>query len=427
MEAVERLAARGRAGGAEALPEPAEAERRRHDLPGVLEAARRAIQRRLLCPKAARALDYLRGRGLTDETIRRLRPWLVRRGPRRAWQPNWRGEGDRAATCWSRPGCCAKTLKPAAAYELFFNRVMFPIRDRRGRGHQLRRPHAGRRPAEIPQRPGNRAVLQAPHALRPGPWRASGARAAREIVVVEGYMDVIALHQAGFAGAVAPLGTALTEEQLGELWRLTPAPILCFDGDAAGRRAAARAADLALPLLAPERTLRMATLPDGEDPDTLVTPQAGRPAFAGGAGAARPLAEALFDLMREAVPATRHAGAARGVAHAAGGGRARASPTAPWPANTAARCSTVSSPTGAGQQGAAGSPARMQPAPVPLPLPSQRRDCRSSAAAHPDRHPAAPSDLLPDVEHAFAASMLPPPCDRCATRLLDWADARERA
>ena len=95
-------------------------------------------------------------------------------------------------------------------------------------------------------------------------------RGKAEIVVVEGYMDVIALHQAGFGGAVAPLGTALTEEQLGELWRLSPAPVLCFDGDAAGGRAAARAAELALPLLAPDRTLRFASLPAGEDPDTLI-------------------------------------------------------------------------------------------------------------------------------------------------------------
>src|SRR6202042_2438224 len=88
---------------------------------------------------------------------------------------------------------------------------------------------------------------------------ARGARGA-EIVVVEGYMDVIALHQAGFTGAVAPLGTALTEEQLEELWRLTPAPVLCFDGDAAGARAAARSAELALPLLDPEPTLQLAHL-----------------------------------------------------------------------------------------------------------------------------------------------------------------------
>ncbi len=83
-------------------------------------------------------------------------------------------------------------------------------------------------------------------------------------------MDVIALHRAGFASAVAPLGTALTEFQLQELWRLAPEPILCFDGDAAGQRAAARALRRALPLLQPGRSLRFAALPPGEDPDSLI-------------------------------------------------------------------------------------------------------------------------------------------------------------
>ncbi len=83
-------------------------------------------------------------------------------------------------------------------------------------------------------------------------------------------MDVIALSQAGFPQAVAPLGTALTEEQIAELWRLVPEPTLCFDGDTAGERAAARAAERALPLLKPGQSLRFAMLPEGEDPDTLI-------------------------------------------------------------------------------------------------------------------------------------------------------------
>jgi DNA primase len=117
-------------------------------------------------------------------------------------------------------------------------------------------------------------------------------------VAVEGYMDVIALHQAGFCGAVAPLGTALTEDQLAELWRLSPMPVLCFDGDAAGARAAARAAQLALPHLTPERSLKLATLPSGEDPDSMVRGR-GRAAFQAVLEQARPLGEALYDLVRE--------------------------------------------------------------------------------------------------------------------------------
>ena len=152
-------------------------------------------------------------------------------------------------------------------------------------------------------------------------------------------MDVIALHQAGFGGAVAPLGTALTEEQLEELWRLSPAPVLCFDGDAAGAGRRRGRRRLALPLLAPDRSLRLATLPAGEDPDTLVRrrgaerhsmPSWMRPA---------PLAEALFDLLREGPArttpehaphsATRLEAAAR--THPGPGARARISPRAARP------------------------------------------------------------------------------------------------
>lgn len=101
--------------------------------------------------------------------------------------------------------------------------------------------------------------------------RAAGpARKAGRVIVAEGYMDVIALAQAGIAEAVAPLGTALTEAQMERLWRLTDVPVLCFDGDGAGQKAALRAARRALPLLQPGRSLAFATLPAGQDPDDLV-------------------------------------------------------------------------------------------------------------------------------------------------------------
>jgi len=93
---------------------------------------------------------------------------------------------------------------------------------------------------------------------------------ARGMIVAEGYMDVIALSRAGFEHAVAPMGTALTEEQLALLWRSGPEPILCFDGDKAGLRAAFRSVERALPLIRPGQTLRFAMLPDGQDPDDLI-------------------------------------------------------------------------------------------------------------------------------------------------------------
>jgi DNA primase len=246
-------------------------------------------------PEGRPALAYLRGRGLSEQTIRRF-------------GLGWSGEGRGAlAADLGRDGVTPQRLVDAGlmrrddetdrTFDLFFNRVMFPIRDRRGRVISF----GGRilgdgQPKYVngPETPpfSKRRTLYALDLAR------EAVRGGASLVVVEGYMDVIALAQAGIGGAVAPLGTALTEEQLEELWRLAPAPILCFDGDAAGSRAAARAAELALPLLAPDRTLRLARLPAGEDPDTLVRRQ-GADGMRAVLSAAVPLSEALYDLLRE--------------------------------------------------------------------------------------------------------------------------------
>lgn len=122
------------------------------------------------------------------------------------------------------------------------------------------------------------------------------ARQGAVLLVVEGYLDVIALDQAGFPAAVAPLGTALGPEQLELLWQISPAPILCFDGDEAGLRASERAARTALPRLSPERTLRFLFLPPGEDPDSFLR-EYGKEAFAALLGSVRPLAETLYELL----------------------------------------------------------------------------------------------------------------------------------
>jgi DNA primase len=133
--------------------------------------------------------------------------------------------------------------------------------------------------------------------------RAGVARAAEpRVIVTEGYMDVIALDRAGFAGAVAPLGTALGEVQLAELWRLVPEPILCFDGDAAGQRAAVRALRRALPLLRPGQSLHFATLPAGEDPDSLIR-RGGADGFGEILAAARPLSQMLWEVELGTAPA----------------------------------------------------------------------------------------------------------------------------
>ena len=134
------------------------------------------------------------------------------------------------------------------------------------------------------------------------------------LVVVEGYVDVIAMVGAGFPASVAPLGTALTENQLALLWKMADEPILCFDGDKAGQKAAWRAADLALPHLKPGKSLRFALLPEGQDPDDLAR-SGGRGAIEEVIGAARGLADVIWS--REIEGGTlRHAGAARGAGSA---------------------------------------------------------------------------------------------------------------
>ncbi len=295
MEAVEQLAAEAGLNVPKPTPEAAEAERKRLDLNGVLEAAKDAYQRRLFLPEGQRALTYLTGRGLTEETIRRF-------------GLGWSGEGRGALSAdLARQGVTQDQLVEAGLMrrdddtgrvtDLFYNRVMFPIRDRRGRAVSF----GGRIMGD-----GQPKYVNGPETILFSKRRnlygldlaRDAVRGGAVLVVVEGYMDVIALAQAGFGGAVAPLGTALTDEQLQELWRLSPQPVLCFDGDAAGGRAAARAAELALPLVTAERGLRLVSLPPGDDPDSLVRKQ-GASAFQVALDGARGLSDCLYDLLRQ--------------------------------------------------------------------------------------------------------------------------------
>jgi DNA primase len=299
-EAVEQLAAEAGMHVPTPTPEAAEAEKRRLDLAGVLDAAAASYQRRLLLPEGKAARDYLINRGLSDETIRR-------------YGLGWSGEGRGAiAADLGREGVTQDQLvdsglmrrddETGRVFDLFFNRVMFPIRDRRGRTISFGGRVMGDGQPKYVNGP-ETALFSKRRTLYGLDLAREAVRRDGTLVVVEGYMDVIALGQAGFDAAVAPLGTALTEEQLTELWRLSPAPVLCFDGDGAGARAAARAAELALPLLAPERTLRLISLPAGDDPDSVVRAQ-GASGFQTMLDGARPLSDCLYDLLREGMSDT---------------------------------------------------------------------------------------------------------------------------
>lgn len=290
MEAVERLAAEAGMTVPRASPEAAAAAERAAGLSAIAEAAAAAFVRRLHLPDGRPALDYLRKRGLTDETIR-------------LFGLGWSGEGRGAIAADLRgQGVAVEQLVAVGLMkqeddrppvDLFFNRVMFPIRDRRGRVIGFGGRTLGDGQPKYLNGP-ETALFSKRRTLYGLDLASANARAGAELVVVEGYMDVIALHQAGFGGAVATLGTALTADHLAELWRIAPAPLICFDGDAAGARAALRTAELALPALGPGRTLGLATLPPGEDPDTLVL-RKGADAFRAVLDSRRGLADALFD------------------------------------------------------------------------------------------------------------------------------------
>lgn len=305
-EAVETLA--GEAGLSVPKPSPQAREEaaRQKTLSDVLEAAQRIYAHDLHQPAGRSGLDYLRRRGLTDETIA-------------AFGLGWASDRRNALVDALKPqGITPEAMAEAGLMrldeqgrpkgELFWNRVTFPIRDRRGDLVSFGGRILG--DGQPKYLNGPETALYSKRRLLFGFDRARPAlRAARprgappvEALVVEGYMDVIALHQAGFHGAVAPLGTAMTPEQLEILWQATPSPILCFDGDPAGRRAAVRAAETALPLISADRGLRICLLPEGEDPDSLLQ-RRGRDAVAGLFAQARPLADMLFDLLSEGTPA----------------------------------------------------------------------------------------------------------------------------
>jgi DNA primase len=187
-------------------------------------------------------------------------------------------------------------------YDRFRGRVMLPIQDARGRVIAF----GGR---ILDKREGVAKYLNSPDTELFDKGRtlynlhraAPAARQSGRVVVVEGYMDVIALVNAGIADVVAPLGTALTEMQLEMLWRMTDAPVLCFDGDAAGQRAAMRAIARALPLLAPMRSLSIVRLPDGLDPDDLIKAQ-GKGAMEKLLASPANLVDTLWEFERDAQP-----------------------------------------------------------------------------------------------------------------------------
>ncbi|MDE2350915.1 MAG: DNA primase [Alphaproteobacteria bacterium] len=290
-EAVERLA--GEAGVE--LPkwsaEDEAREQKKKSLYEVIEAACEFFEAQLRAPGGKAGRDYLKSRGLDDASARQFRLGYAP-GGNSALIEHLKARNvtvdDMIAAGLARPAD-----ETRGARDFFFNRITFPISDARGRliAFGARALEADAKPKYI--NTGETGLFSKGHNLYNFASARPAALKAGTIILAEGYMDVIALVRAGFAQAVAPLGTALTEDQLGLLWRVAPEPILAFDGDEAGLRAGTRAAHLALPHLKPGHSLRFAFLPPGEDPDTLIRRE-GAGAMQKLLDAAQPLAEVLW-------------------------------------------------------------------------------------------------------------------------------------
>ena len=298
-EAVQQIA--DMAGVAMPQPDP-QAEKREKERMGlveVMEMASRFFEDQLQSPVGAKARAYLRDRSLSGRTIETFRLGYAS-DSRNALKEFLAGKGvpkEAIEAC----GLVVHGPDIPVSYDRFRDRIMFPILSSREKVIAF----GGR--AMSPDAPAKYLNSNETELFHKGSVLYNHARARRAVqdagtvIAVEGYMDVIALHQAGIENAVAPLGTALTENQLDLIWKMTPQPVLCFDGDGAGLRAASRAADLALPLIKPGRTVRFALLPDGKDPDDLVRHE-GRAPFDAVMANARPLAEMIWSREAQAGP-----------------------------------------------------------------------------------------------------------------------------
>jgi DNA primase len=298
-EAVERLAQQAGVPLPVMTPEAAVQEERRKTLHDVCELAAKFFEATLASRAGARGRGYLLDRGIHAAMQVKFRLGYAT-GEQYALKENLGAQKVPVETM-IEAGLVVSGEDIAVPYDRFRDRVIFPISDWRGRviafgGRALDKDVAAKY-LNSPETP----LFHKGATL----YNIAGARKAAHdgarVVAVEGYIDVIAMVSAGFEATVAPLGTALTAEQLALMWRMADEPTLCFDGDDAGRRAAYRAVDLALPLLKPGKSLKFAALPDGQDPDDIAR-SGGREAIEDVLGASRPLAHVLWERESEAGP-----------------------------------------------------------------------------------------------------------------------------
>lgn len=298
MDAVKELASE--AGLEVPAPDPRAAKQaeKRASLTDVMEAAQRWFVERLKSAEGAEARGYLARRGISDVTAREF-GFGFAPDERQALKGALRFDEAVLVEAGMR---IAPEESERENYDRFRGRLMLPIHNARGQviafgGRTLAKDAGGAKYLNSPDTP----LFDKGRTLYNLHRAAPAARKSGRIVVVEGYMDVIALAQAGIAEAVAPMGTALTEHQLELLWRQVERPILCFDGDAAGQRAALKAIARALPLLRPGHSLGIVRLPAGLDPDDIIREQ-GAKAIEALLATPQPLADALWQFERDAAP-----------------------------------------------------------------------------------------------------------------------------
>ena len=270
MEAVERLATMAGLTVPRSAPEDPLRTRQRKAALDILEETTRVFQAALQRNDGQAAAAYLQRRGLGDSMISTYRlGYAPRTGLRTALAARGFSDDDMLAA-----GVLRRSDRDGDLYDYFRDRVMFPIEDRQGRVIAFgARALGDAQPKYLNS--GEGPTFSKKTVLYGWVQAREGLRRGLPLVVAEGYMDVIAIQKSGVATAVAPLGTALTEEQIGLLWKLHDEPVLCFDGDAAGQRAQARALERLLPQLQPGKSARLAVLPAGQDPDDLLQSEGG--------------------------------------------------------------------------------------------------------------------------------------------------------
>ncbi|MDP5084352.1 MAG: DNA primase [Yoonia sp.] len=270
MEAVKILAAEAGMPVPQSDPRAQEKADARTVLVDVMEQAVQWHRLQLQTAAAAEARDYLARRGLSPEAQAR---WDIGFAPASGGVlAHLTGKGlDQKLVIDA--GLAAESDRGGAPYDRFRGRIMFPIRDARGRaigfGGRAMDPN---HPAKYYNSPETALFDKGRSLYNHGPAREAAGK-GQPLIVAEGYMDVIALSEAGFTATVAPLGTAITEDQLRLMWRMAPEPIIALDGDTAGLRAAMRVIDIALPMLEAGQSLRFALMPEGMDPDDVIKAQ----------------------------------------------------------------------------------------------------------------------------------------------------------